>query len=217
LISPNTIFWDVDAQVDFMHPEGKLYVPAAESIVPNIKRLVQAASQNRVLLISSADAHNADDPELREWPPHCLKGTPGADLIAEAYAPRRLTVPNQKGYVFPENLSSYQQVILQKNALDVFTNPNTDVLLEKLKSKPFSFDSRTEHAVFGVVTEYCVVRAAEGLLKRGYRVAIVEDAIRSIDAGKGCSVLNSLKHRGARVISTDDALGLISRTGQAGA
>lgn len=217
MISPNTIFWEVDAQVDFMRPEGKLSVPGAESIVPNLKRLVDAATQDRVLLISSADAHNADDPELREWPPHCLKGTPGAELIAEAYAPHRLTVPNQKGYVFPENLSSYQQIILQKNALDVFTNPNTDVLLEKLKSKPFSFDPQTDYVVFGVVTEYCVVRAAEGLLKRGQRVGIVVDAIRALDAEKGHSVLDSLTNQGARVVTTEEALGLISRSGQAGA
>ena len=29
-----TIFWDVDTQVDFMLPTGKLYVPGAEQIVP---------------------------------------------------------------------------------------------------------------------------------------------------------------------------------------
>ena len=209
MLSAKAIFWEVDAQVDFMHPDGKLYVPGAETIVPNLRRLVQAATQDRVLLISSADAHHADDPELREWPPHCLKGTPGAELIEEAYASRRLTVPNEQGYVFPENLSGYQQIILQKNTLDVFENPNTDALLKKLERKPFSFGPEAEYIVFGVVTEYCVVRAVEGLLRRGRRVAIVGDAIRPIDVARGCSILEALQSRGARVISTDQALGLV--------
>ena len=209
LISRKTIFWEVDAQVDFMHPDGKLYVPGAESIVPNLKRLVQAATQDRVLLVSSADAHNADDPELREWPPHCLKGTRGAQLIEEAYAARQLTVPNEKVYIFPEDLSSYQQFIVQKNTLNVFDNPNTDVLLRKLVKNPFSFGAETEYVVFGVVTEYCVARAAEGLMKRGHRVAIVEDAIQSLDATKGSSILETLQAQGSRMISTDQATGLV--------
>lgn len=209
LISANVIFWKVDAQVDFMRPDGKLYVPGAESIVPNLKRLVGAASEDRVLLISSADAHNADDPELSEWPPHCLKGTRGAELIEEAYASRRLTVPNERVYLFPEDLSSYQQFIVQKNTLNVFDNPNTDVLLRKLVKKPFSFGADTEYVVFGVVTEYCVAQAAEGLMKRGHRVAIVEDVVHSLDAAKGSAILNTLQAQGARMISTNQAVGLV--------
>jgi nicotinamidase-related amidase len=31
------IFWDVDTQYDFMHPDGKLYVPEAERIIGNLQ------------------------------------------------------------------------------------------------------------------------------------------------------------------------------------
>src|SRR5438034_6393444 len=67
-----------------MLPGGKLYVPGAEKIIPNVNRLIEAARQGRTLLISSADAHQPDDAEFREWPPHCVKGTAGAELIPEA-------------------------------------------------------------------------------------------------------------------------------------
>jgi nicotinamidase-related amidase len=30
----DTLFWDVDTQFDFMQPQGKLYVPGAETIIP---------------------------------------------------------------------------------------------------------------------------------------------------------------------------------------
>ena len=37
------ILWDVDTQVDFMLPDGKLYVPTAEETAPAMSRLVEAA------------------------------------------------------------------------------------------------------------------------------------------------------------------------------
>src|SRR5215472_2337988 len=108
------ILWEVDAQADFMLPDGKLYVPGAEKIIPNLNRLVEAARQARVLLISSADAHTPDDPEFREWPPHCVKGTTGAELIPEARAARVLVIPNESDCVLPSDFSAYQQVLLEK-------------------------------------------------------------------------------------------------------
>jgi nicotinamidase-related amidase len=62
LVSPKTIFWEVDVQADFMLPGGSLYIPGAEKIIENINLLVDAARQGRVFLISSADAHNPNDP-----------------------------------------------------------------------------------------------------------------------------------------------------------
>jgi nicotinamidase/pyrazinamidase len=210
LILRKTIFWEVDAQADFMLPGGRLYVPGAERIIPNINRLVEAVRQGRVFLISSADAHNPDDPELRDWPPHCLKGTPGADLVVEACAPSRLTIPNQTGFGVPENISAYQQVTLLKNTLDVFDNPHTDALLARLNptGSP-AFDPNPEFVVFGVATEYCVRRAAEGLLRRGRRVAIVTDAVRAIEADKGREILANLQSSGARLTTTEEALALV--------
>ncbi len=193
-----------------MLPGGRLYVPGAEKIIPNLTRLVAAVRQGRVFLISSADAHNPDDPELREWPPHCLQDTPGADLIPEACAPRRLAIPNQKGFVLPEDLSAYQQVTLEKNTLDVFDNPHTDELLARLNpaASP-AFDLHPEFVLFGVATEYCVRYAAEGLLRRGRRVALVTDAVRSLDPDQGRQTLASLQSRGARLLTTVEALALV--------
>jgi nicotinamidase/pyrazinamidase len=210
LISPKTIYWEVDAQRDFMLPGGRLYVPGAEKIIPNINRLVEAVRQGRVFLISSADAHNPNDPELREWPPHCLKGDPGADLVPEASAPNPLIIPNEAKFAIPQDTSGYRQMILQKNTLDVFDNANADALLKRFnRNGSPAFDPHAEFVVFGVATEYCVQRAAEGLLRRGHRVAIVTDAVRSIDPDKGRQVLANLHSGGARLITTDEALALV--------
>ena len=205
-----TILWEVDAQADFMLPGGKLYVPGAEKIIPNVNLLVESARQGRVLLISSADAHHPDDAEFREWPPHCLKGTAGAELIPEARAARQLVIPNQKDFVLPRDLGAYQQILLEKNTLDVFDNPNADALLVRLNApRKTEADSRPHFLVFGVVTEYCVLRAADGLLRRGHRVSLIENAIQSHDEKKGRETLADLTSRGARLISTEQALALI--------
>ena len=202
-----TILWEVDVQVDFMLPGGKLYVPGAEKIIPNVNRLVEAARQGRTLLISSADAHQPDDAEFRKWPPHCVKGTAGAELIPEARAALQFVIPNQPDFVLPGDLTAYQQILLEKNTLDVFENLNTDALLARLNASDTS--SSPEFLVFGVVTEYCVLRAAEGLLRRSYRISLIEDAIQSLDGKKGREILDDLKSRGAGLITTKQALALI--------
>ncbi|MGZ4841348.1 MAG: nicotinate phosphoribosyltransferase [Candidatus Angelobacter sp.] len=205
--SPKTIFWEVDAQADFMFPGGKLYVPGAEKIIPNLNRLVEACRQGHIFLISETDAHSMTDPELREWPPHCLKGTPGAAIIPEARALTCFVIPNQAASALPENLDTYQQVVLEKNTLDVFDNPNTDELLALFtRTGQRRFDPEPEFVIFGVVTEYCVRCTAEGLLRRGRRVAIVTDAIQALDAVKGRKTLEELKSSGARLITTAEAL-----------
>jgi nicotinamidase/pyrazinamidase len=210
LVSPETILWEVDVQADFMLPGGSLYIPGAEKIIVNINLLVEAARQGRVFLISSADAHNPNDSELRDWPPHCLKRTPGALLLPEACALPQLMIPNQKGFALPQDLRTYRQVTLEKNTLDVFDNPNTDALLARINpAGSRDIQSIPLLVIFGVATEYCVSRTAEGLLRRGHSVAIVTDAVHAIDQTKGQQILDSLHSRGTRLISTKEAMALL--------
>jgi len=211
-----TFLWEVDAQADFMVPGGKLYVPGAEKIIPNLQRLVNLARQRRTLLISSADAHNSDDPEFRDWPPHCLKGTPGAELIPQGLASRQLIIPNQRDFSLPRDLGTYDQIILEKNTLDVFDNPNTEALLARLTGTSVTpSGAGPDFFVFGVVTEFCVRCAAAGLLRRGYRVVLVTDAIKSLDEKKGSEVLDELQSRGARLTSSDEVLAQAGRDSSA--
>jgi len=212
----STVLWEVDAQVDFMLPGGKLYVPGADKIIPNLDRLVDLARQRKTLLISSADAHHPDDPEFRDWPPHYLKSTPGAELIPEAQTPRQLIIPNQRDFSLQRDLGAFDQIILEKNTLDVFDNPNTDALLARLTSKTaLRADSGPDFLIFGVVTEFCVRCAAAGLLRRGFRASLIMDAIQSLDEKKGSEVLAELCAQGARLTSTQEVLALADDDGAA--
>jgi nicotinamidase/pyrazinamidase len=203
VVSRRIIFWDVDTQVDFMLPGGKLYVPGAEKLIPNLDRLTDQARKDRVFLVSDACVHAPDDPEFQRFPPHCVRGTPGAEIIPETITKRFLILPNRREAAVPDDLSPYQQVILEKQTLDVFDNPLTERVIERLKQ--FT-NADAEFVVFGVVTEYCVRCVAKGLLERGRRVSLVEDAIETLKAEDGESAIVELKSLGARMISTREAI-----------
>jgi nicotinamidase/pyrazinamidase len=196
------VLWEVDAQADFMLPGGKLYVLGAEKIIPNIKRLVDAARDGRALLVSSTCSHTPDDPEFQIFPPHCLRGTPGARIVSEGLAEDISTIPTDISFKLPSNLFKHQQIVIEKQMLDVFSNPHTNAIVEKLARD-------AEFIVFGVVTEYCVGLAAKGLLDRGRKVAIVTDAIETLKADEGHRTVSELTGLGARLTTTDEALAAI--------
>ena len=196
------VFWEVDTQADFMLPGGKLYVPGAEKRIPQMKRLVDAARAGKVFLVSSTDQHAPNDAEFQRFAPHCIRGASGAEILSELKADGILRIPNEENFLLPASFGEIQQVVLEKQTLDVFDNPNTEKLLKR-------FPRETEFVVFGVVTEFCVGLAAKGLLDRGRRIALVTDAIETIDPKEGQRTLDGLARRGARLITTDEALALV--------
>lgn len=199
MVSKDYIFWEVDVQRDFVLPGGSLYVPGAEKLLPNIRRLTNAARQDKVFLVSHGDFHPPDDPEFKIFPPHCVKGTPGSELVPEAVTETVARVPNVPDAKLPEDLSQYQQILLEKQTLSIFESRHADALVERLGSRP-------EFVVFGVVTEYCVSFAVKGLLERGRRVAVVTDAIETLKKEEGEKAIAEFVRLGARLTTSDQAL-----------
>src|SRR3989442_333138 len=98
-----------------MLPTGKLYVPGAEEAAPAMGRLVDAVSQNT-------------------HPPHCLRGTRGAQKIPETEQANPFPfslVPYPPGLV-PGLVLEHREILLLKKNFNVFTNPNTEALLTAL-------------------------------------------------------------------------------------
>ncbi|MGA7926069.1 MAG: isochorismatase family protein [Candidatus Sulfotelmatobacter sp.] len=204
MVSRNLFFWEVDTQADFMLPGGKLYVPGAERLLPNIRRLTDAARQGRVFLVSHGCYHTKEDPEFKTFPPHCIQGTAGSAYVPEALTEKVVTVPNEPTAALPHDLSQYQQIHLEKQTLDIFESRHAGELVERLGDD-------AEFVVFGVVTEYCVRFAAKGLLERGRRVSVVKDAIETLKTEDGQRTEAELQALGARFITTDQALALLNR------
>src|SRR5881398_2621753 len=131
------VLWDVDTQVDFVHADGKLAVPDAEAALPAMARLVAAARDAGIPHVASADDHELTDAEISEtpdyattYPPHCLRGTHGAAKVPETTQddPVPLALTD-----VPERWLRGREFLLLKKHFDVFTNPNTERLLDVLE------------------------------------------------------------------------------------
>jgi nicotinamidase/pyrazinamidase len=204
MVSRDFVFWEVDVQRDFMLPGGRLYVLGAEKLLPNIRHLTDAARQERVFLVSHGCFHTPNDPEFKIFPPHCVKGTIGSELVPEGLTEKVVRVANDPSAKLPEDLSKYQQVLLEKQTLNVFESRHAHELVQRL-------GDQAEFVVFGVVTEYCVSFAVKGLLERGRRVAVVRDAIETLKREDGEKTVAEWRQLGARLTTTGQALAALDR------
>jgi nicotinamidase/pyrazinamidase len=205
---PGRILWDVDTQVDFMLPHGKLYVPGAEETAPAMARLVAAAREAGIVHVASADDHELTDPEISsdpDWrntyPPHCLRGTRGATRIRETEQEDPLPlglIPYPPGLV-PGLVEGRREILLLKKNFDVFTNPNTDAVLDAVDPE--------EIVVFGVATDVCDDAAIRGFLRRGRRVRFVEDAARGLDEERVSACAAAWREGGVEFTTADEAIG----------
>jgi len=201
------ILWDVDTQRDFMLPHGKLYVPGAEEIAPAMKRLVDAARAAGLPHVASADDHELTDPEIVDdpdftntFPPHCLRGTRGAEKIPETQQEDPLPLallPYPPGLV-PGLIEGRREILLLKKNFDVFTNPNTQAVVDALDPE--------EIVLFGVATDVCDNAAILGFLQRGRRVRFVEDAARGLDEARTAACMAVWREAGVDFTTAEEVL-----------
>jgi nicotinamidase/pyrazinamidase len=199
------IVWDVDTQLDFMLPEGKLYVPGAEQTAAAMGRLIAAAREAGVVHVASADDHELTDVEISAepdfaitYPPHCLRGTRGARKVPET---EQLDPVPLGLELVPEKYLQGREFLLLKKHFDVFTNPHAELLLERLDPD--------EVVVFGVATDVCDNAAILGMVERGRRVRFVEDAARGLDEGRTAACLADWRERGVTFSTVDAVLALL--------
>lgn len=201
------VFVDIDTQFDFMIPEGKLYVKGAKGIIPNLKRLTQMAAKNDILIISSVDTHIKNDPEFKQFPPHCVMASKGQKKIPPTLLKRHIFIPERilSKQELRRKIKGYRQLIVQKNNVYTFMDLN---LLRIFKPFKIAF-------VYGVALDYCVRAAVLDLLKAGLRVNLVVDAAPAIDPSAGKFLLAQFKKGGVKLMRTKEAVSEIKKYEQA--
>ncbi len=178
-------FMDIDTQYDFVNPAGRLYVPGAEKLIPNLKRLFGFAEKNKIPIISSLDTHVKNDPEFKNFPPHCIKGSKGHKKIKET-----LTLKTK-------------QVLVTKYTIDIFSNAKIKSILKSYWSV----------YVFGVALDYCVKAACLGLLELGIKTYLVTDATKAVSDKGRVKTLSLLKKKGVTLLTVDTLVKKIKREG----
>jgi nicotinamidase/pyrazinamidase len=184
---------DIDTQRDFLEESGALYVAGARSILPNLERLSKTAARHRIPVLATACCHSTGDPELQQFPPHCMAGTEGQRRVPETDCPDSLVLGAGDRLVgaLPRHLT------LHKHEFDVFSRPDADELIAMYDAAKPTF------VVYGVATDYCVRAVVEGLVARGCRAAVVVDAVRAIDGDVEAALFTDWARRGVLLAMTD--------------
>ena len=74
----------VDMLVGFLEAGHNLYCgDEARSIIPNVKRLIEAEQAKGGKVFFICDTHDPDDLEFKMFPVHCIRGTEEAEVIPE--------------------------------------------------------------------------------------------------------------------------------------
>ena len=203
------VFWDVDTQVDFMLPHGKLYVNGAEALAPNLARLTRYAHDNGIRILASSDNHDPGDEEISEnpdfqstFPPHCLRGTRGQARIAETTLRNPLVVePEQPVSDVLARLDQHDgDLLFHKRYFDVFTNPNVAPVLKALRI--------TDVVLYGVALDVCNRYAVEGLLAQfpDITLSVVTDAVRALDENGRAALFENWQARGVTLKLTEELM-----------
>jgi nicotinamidase/pyrazinamidase len=201
------IFWDVDTQYDFMMPDGKLYVPGAETLVGNLSRLTAYARAHGIQICGSVDYHLLSDAEISDkpdfhetFPPHCLQGTTGQEKIAATKPAKPLWIENSRydrGRLRELVTAHGGEILFRKQRFDVFSNPNVLDFLDIVEPAGI--------VVYGVALDVCDAHAIEGFLKLGsFKVFLVKDAAKAIYEDKGKELLEEWANRGVTLLDTSE-------------
>lgn len=174
------LFWNVDTQIDFVEPDGKLYVPGAELLKPVWTEITEYAKQKNIRVVNTADFHFSNSAELSNepnfistFPEHCMANTKGAEYVTETQPNNPLIFDWDKAYLTFDEVASARNIVVRKDAFDVFAgNPHTEAILKILSPKTV--------VVYGVTTNVCVNDAVVGLVKRVEKVIVIEDAIKEL-------------------------------------
>ncbi len=171
----------VDMLNDFVRPNGKLYVPKAEEIIPNIKALKQAFKERNLPVIYTNDSHLPGvDAELKLWGEHAVRGTPGAQVVDELK-------PEEGDFV------------VTKRRYSAFFGTDLDILLREL--------GVDEVVLTGVATNVCVLHTAADAFFRGYKVTVVSDGTMAVPAEDQNRWLEYMKTvYGAKVARTTEII-----------
>lgn len=191
----------VDMQRDFVAADGALPVPGAEQIVAPMRGWLAGLNPEETAgVLFTFDTHVPEiyalSEEAKQFPPHCVKGSDGWELVVDP------------GAVDPA-IATWR---LEKGVFDMWAEP--DLAIESIGSGEtvgrdafFSGLFRgeiDEVIVVGVAADYCVRWAVEGLIARGFRVTVPAGLTRGI--ARPIGQVAAEEWPGAAVAIAEDAL-----------
>ena len=174
----------VDMQNDFC-PGGALAVREGDRIISEINKLILDFIKEGCPVYFTRDWHPENHCSFSEnggmWPAHCVAGTRGAEFHPELFIPESAVIISKAERPFPDSYSGFQ---------------NTD--LEKILNRR----GITNLTVCGLATDYCVKATALDALNAGFKVKLVENAVKAVNVSPedGDDAVKEMKSRGVGIV-----------------
>lgn len=157
----------VDVQNDFL-PGGSLAVPGGDGVIPPLNGWIARFRAARLPIFATRDWHPPDHCSFQSqggpWPAHCVADSEGA-----AFAPG-LALPSDARVISKANRR-------EADAYSGFAGTDLDDRLRRAGVNRLF--------VGGLATDYCVLNTVKDALGLGYRVQLLTDGIRAVDARPG--------------------------------
>ncbi len=158
---------------------GKISSPRAKNVIEPVKDLLAAARAAMIPVVYVCDSHLPNDPEIKVWGNHAMKGSDGARIISD---------------LSPKN----GDYILEKRVYSAFHETGLDLLLRDLNVSSV--------VIVGLLTEICVRHTAADAFMRGYHIRIPSDCVEAFSEEEQRRGLEYLKKVYGAEISNSSAI-----------
>lgn len=191
----------IDVQNDFCKggalevPGANAVVPVINSLIPKFNTIIQTQDWHPAGHHSFASSHEGKDPYDTVkmdygtqvlWPDHCVQGTEGAEFHPDLVTTKSQVIV-RKG--FRKTIDSYSA--FYENDQKTKTG-----LTGYLKDRGI-----TQLYAVGLATDFCVKWSVLDGLKEGFKVTVIEDAVKGIDIeGSVNKAWNEMKKAGAETV-----------------
>ena len=168
----------VDMQNDFVDKKGALSSPAARNILPFVRAKVQATLAQGDEVVFTLDTHQEDDAEFAKFPPHCLEGSWGQQLV-----------PELKQLLTAQVADRVQMV--EKNRYSGFFRTDLEEYLGLAEDN--GRQAVAEVGLVGVCTNICCYFTAEELANRDVPTKVFAQGVASFDEEAHFFALEQMK------------------------
>jgi len=195
----------VDMQNAFMLPGvAHTLCPTAREIVPNINRLAQAVRDTGGTVIWIQTAYT--DETLTSW--STLYGM----MLPKGVERRKFSLsPRNKGYeIFPDLKIEKTDLIVEKNRYSAFIQGSSNIE-EVLRSRGLD-----TVLITGTVTNVCCESTARDAMMRNFKTVMITDGNAANTDEDHNAALNNFYLTFGDIMSTDYAIGCLTRNAQKG-
>ena len=171
----------VDVQNDFL-PGGSLPVSGGDQVVPVLNEYIKLFQQQQLPIFATRDWHPSNHCSFQDyggiWPTHCVQHSSGAEFAADLHLPEDTVIISKDDTPKLNSYSGFTHTAMAQHLRSLGCN---------------------RLFIGGLATDYCVLNTVLEGIKEGFKVVLLEDAIRAVNLnpGDGQKAIKQMKASGA--------------------